>query len=96
MPSRWPAACPQLRASSMTLSASRAPGTGAAATDVVAAALARSGIADTAELTVDQPCPGTVVLTGAVRTRSDHDLATATARSVAGVTAVDDCIDDEC
>ena len=41
-------------------------------------------------------CPGTVVLTGAVRTRSDHDLATATARSVAGVTAVDDCIDDEC
>jgi osmotically-inducible protein OsmY len=37
-----------------------------------------------------------VVLTGAVRTRSDHDLATATARSVAGVTAVDDCIDDEC
>ena len=73
-----------------------APGTGAAATDEIAAALARSGIADTAELTVDQPCPGTVVLTGAVRTRSDHDLATATARSVAGVTAVDDCIDDEC
>jgi len=72
------------------------PGTGAAATDQVAAALARSGLAGTAELTVDQPCPGTVVLTGAVRTRRDHDLATATARSVAGVTAVDDCIDTEC
>jgi len=73
-----------------------APGTADAATDEVAAALARSGIADIAELTVDQPCPGTVVLTGAVRTRRDHDLATATARSVAGVTAVDDCIDAEC
>ena len=72
------------------------PGTGEAATEQVAAALARSGIAGTAELTVDQPCPGTVVLTGAVRTRSDHDLATATARSVAGITAVDDCIDAEC
>ena len=72
------------------------PGTGEAATEQVAAALARSGIAGTAELTVDQPCPGTVVLTGAVRTRRDHDLATATARSVAGVTAVDDCIDAEC
>lgn len=53
-------------------------------------------IDDVAELTVDQPCPGTVVLTGAVRTRSDHDLATATAWSVVGVTAVDDCIDIEC
>jgi osmotically-inducible protein OsmY len=73
-----------------------APGTGEAATEQVAAALARSGIADTAELTADQPCPGTVVLTGAVRTRRDHDLATATARTVAGDAAVDDCIDDEC
>ena len=73
-----------------------APGTGEAAREEVAAALARSGIADIAELTVDQPRPGTVVLTGAVRTRRDHDLATATAWSLAGITAVDDCIDAEC
>jgi osmotically-inducible protein OsmY len=72
------------------------PGTGEAATEEVAAALTRTRIADVAELTVDQPCPGTVVLTGAVRTRSDHDLAIAAAWSVAGVTAVDDCIDAEC
>jgi len=37
-----------------------------------------------------------VVLTGAVRTRSDHDVATAIAWSVAGATAMDDCIDVEC
>jgi osmotically-inducible protein OsmY len=72
------------------------PGTGETANEEVAAALARTGIADLAELTVDEPCPGTVVLSGAVRTGRDHDLAIATARSVADVTAVDDCINVEC
>ena len=71
-------------------------GAGAAAKEEVEAALARTRIADVAGLTVDEPCPGTVVLSGAVRTRSDHDLAIATARSVGGVGAVDDCIDLEC
>jgi hypothetical protein len=47
-------------------------------------------------LTVDEPCPGTVVLSGVVRARRDHDLAIATARSVADVGAVEDCIDLEC
>jgi osmotically-inducible protein OsmY len=73
-----------------------APGTGETATEEVAAALARSTIASVAELTVDQPSPGTVVLTGAVGTRRDHDLAAATAWSVPGVTAVDDCTNLEC
>ena len=72
------------------------PRTGEAVKEEVAAELARTRIADIAELTVDQPCPGVVVLSGAVRTRSDHDLAIATVRSVAGVTAVDDCLDVEC
>ena len=72
------------------------PGTGEAPKEEIAAELARTSVADVAELTVDQPCPGTVVMSGAVRTRSDHDLAIATASSVAGVTAVDDCIDVEC
>jgi osmotically-inducible protein OsmY len=71
------------------------PGAGEAAKEEVAAALARTKVADVAELTVDEPCPGTVVLSGAVRTRSDHDLAIATAWSVADVVAVDDCIDLE-
>ena len=72
------------------------PGTGKAASEEVAAALARTTVADVAELTVDEPCPGTVVLSGAVGTRQDHDLAITTARSVADVTAADDCIDLEC
>jgi BON domain len=72
------------------------PGTGEAAKDEVAAALARTTVADVAGLTVDEPCPGTVVLYGAVRTCSEHDLAITTAWSVAGVGAVDDCIDLEC
>jgi osmotically-inducible protein OsmY len=72
------------------------PGAGEAAKEEVAAALARTKVADVAELTVDEPCPGTVVLSGAVGTRSDHDLAIATAWSVADVAAVDDCIDLEC
>jgi osmotically-inducible protein OsmY len=61
----------------------------------VKAALARTAIADLAELTVDAPCPATVVLSGAVTSRSDHDLAVATAWSVADVEAVDDCIQVE-
>jgi osmotically-inducible protein OsmY len=72
------------------------PGAGEAVDEEVAATLARTTFAGAAELTVDQPSPGTVVLTGAVRTRRDHDLATATAWSVPGVTAIDDCIDVEC
>jgi osmotically-inducible protein OsmY len=72
------------------------PDAGEAAKEEVAAALARTKVADIAELTVDEPCPGTVVLSGAVHTRSDHDLALATAWSVADVGAVDDCIDHEC
>jgi osmotically-inducible protein OsmY len=72
------------------------PGAWEAAREEVAAALARTRIADVAELTVDRPCPGTVVLTGAARTRSDRDLATATAWTADGITAVDDCIDIEC
>jgi len=72
------------------------PRTGEAVKEEVAAELARTSVDHLAELTVDQPCPGTVVLSGAVRIRSDHDLAIATVRSVPGVTAVDDCLDVEC
>jgi osmotically-inducible protein OsmY len=71
-------------------------GTGEAAKEEVVAAFARTRFADVAELTVDEPCPGTLVLSGVVRTRRDHDLAIATARSVADVGVVDDCIDLEC
>jgi hypothetical protein len=72
------------------------PGTGDAAKEEVVAALAQTRFADVAELTVDEPCPGTLVLAGVVRTCRDHDLAIATAWSVADVGAVDDCIDLEC
>ena len=72
------------------------PGAGEAAKEEVVAALARTRFADVAELTVDEPCPGTLVLAGMVRTCGDHDLAIATAWSVADVGAVDDCIDLEC
>ena len=58
----------------------------------VATALWRTAIPDIAELTIDEPRPGTVVLSGALRSSSDHDLAIATAWSVAAVAAVDDCI----
>ncbi len=60
--------------------------------EAVAAALARTVTADLADLTVDAPCQGTVVLSGAVSNRDEHDLAIATAWSVADVDAVDDCI----
>ncbi|HXB48911.1 MAG TPA: BON domain-containing protein [Streptosporangiaceae bacterium] len=49
-------------------------------------------IADVADLTVGSAGWGTAVLSGAVRSRSDHDLAIATAWSVADVQAVEDCI----
>ncbi|HEX9548572.1 MAG TPA: BON domain-containing protein [Acidimicrobiales bacterium] len=65
---------------------------GEAIKEAVAAALARSAIADVADLAVDAQCSGTVVLSGAVHSRSCHDLAIATAWSVADVKAVDDCI----
>ena len=65
---------------------------GEAIKEADAAALARSAIADVADLAVDTPCSGTVVLSGAVHSRSCHDLAIATAWSVADVKAVDDCI----
>jgi osmotically-inducible protein OsmY len=60
--------------------------------DVVASALVSTAIAEVAELTVSSAGWGTVVLSGAVQSRSDHDLAVATAWSVSGVQAVEDCI----
>lgn len=72
------------------------PDTAEAAKEEVVAALARTGFADVAELTVDEPCPGTLVLSGVVRTCRDHDLAIATAWSVVDAGVVDDCIDLEC
>jgi osmotically-inducible protein OsmY len=60
--------------------------------DAVASALACTGISDVAELTVGSAGWGTVLLSGAVRSRSDHDLAIATAWSVSDVQAVEDCI----
>ena len=69
---------------------------GPSITEAVEAALARTAIADLADLTVDTPSPGTVTLAGAVTSRSDHDLAVATAWSVADVEAIDDCIQIEC
>ncbi len=72
------------------------PGTAEAAKEEVVAEPARTGFADVAELTVERPCPGTLVLSGVVRTCSDHDLAIATAWSVVDAGVVDDCIDLEC
>jgi osmotically-inducible protein OsmY len=60
--------------------------------DAVANALACTAIAEVAELTVCSAGWGTVVLSGAVRSRSDHDLAVATAWSVPDVQTVEDCI----
>jgi osmotically-inducible protein OsmY len=60
--------------------------------EAVIAALRASAIRDVAELTVEEPCPGTVVLSGALPRRSDHDVAIALAWSVAGVDVVDDCV----
>lgn len=63
--------------------------------DAVVSALACTAIADIAELTVGSAGWGTVVLSGAVQSRSDHDLAIATAWSVSDVQAVEDCVDVE-
>jgi osmotically-inducible protein OsmY len=72
------------------------PGTGGQTiSEAVQAALARTAIADLADLTVDTPSPGTVTLAGAVTSRSDHDLAIATAWSVTDVETIDDCIQVE-
>jgi osmotically-inducible protein OsmY len=60
--------------------------------DAVASALDGTAIAEVAELTVSSAGWGAVVLSGAVQSRSDHDLAVATAWSVPDVQAVDDCI----
>ena len=68
---------------------------GQAARDAVAAALASTAKADLRDLTVDTSGWGTVVLSGVVQSRSDHDLAIATAMSVADVDTVDDCIQVE-
>jgi osmotically-inducible protein OsmY len=48
-----------------------------------------------AELSVGSAGWGTVVLSGAVRSGGDHDLAIATAWSVPDVQAVEDCIEVE-
>jgi osmotically-inducible protein OsmY len=75
------------------------PGSGpgeASVSEAVQAALAHTAIADLADLTVDTPSPGTVTLAGAVTSRSDHDLAMATAWSVADVKTINDCIQVEC
>jgi osmotically-inducible protein OsmY len=61
--------------------------------ECVAAALRRTAIPDLAELTIDEPRPATVVLSGGLMSRSDRDLAIAW--SVPNVSAVDDCIDVE-
>jgi len=59
----------------------------------VAAAFRRTGSPEITELTIEEPRPRTVVLSGAVHSRTDHELAIAAAWSVASVQAVDDCID---
>jgi osmotically-inducible protein OsmY len=61
--------------------------------DAVVAALRRTDRADLSDLDVESPCNGTVIVFGAVSCRGDRDLAIATARSVADVESVDDCID---
>ncbi len=63
--------------------------------DTVLAALAGTSIADVADLAVCTSGWGTVILSGAVQSRSDHDLAIATALSVADVEVVEDCIQVE-
>jgi len=52
----------------------------------------RSAALGEAGLSVDTMSYGTVILTGMVRSRAEHDEAVATAWSAPGVTAVDDRI----
>ena len=61
----------------------------------IGAALGRTEI-DAGELTVEIPCDGTVVLSGAVSCRADYDRAVAAVWSVPGVIGVDDCIVVDC
>lgn len=63
--------------------------------DAVMAALACTSIADIADLTVTTASWGTVILSGAVQSRSDRDLAIATALGAADVEVVEDCIEVE-
>jgi osmotically-inducible protein OsmY len=63
--------------------------------ETVMAAFAGTSIADVADLSVDTSGRGTVILSGAVQSRTDHDLAIATALSVADVEVVEDCIQVE-
>ena len=63
--------------------------------EAVTAALAGAGVADLADLTVEACGWGSVVLSGSVQSRSDHDLAIAIAWSVADVQCVEDCIQVE-
>ncbi len=63
--------------------------------EAVIAALACTSNGDVADLTVGTSGLGTVVLSGAVQSRTDRELAIATAWSVADVEAVDDCIQVE-
>jgi osmotically-inducible protein OsmY len=63
--------------------------------DTVMTALACTSIADIADLTVTTAAWGTVILSGAVESRSDRDLAIATALGVADVEVVEDCIQVE-
>jgi osmotically-inducible protein OsmY len=52
-------------------------------------------MAEIAERSVGSAGWGTVVLSGAVRSGGDHDLAIATAWTVPDVQAVEDCIEVE-
>jgi len=63
--------------------------------EAVMAALTCASIADIGDLTVSTAGWGTVILSGAVQSRSDHDLAIATTLSVANVEVVEDCIQVE-
>jgi len=63
--------------------------------DAVMAALACTSITDVADLTVGTSGWGTVILSGAVHSGSDRDLAIATALEVADVDVVEDCIQIE-
>jgi osmotically-inducible protein OsmY len=58
----------------------------------ISAAFARSARLDRFELSVDNPLPGLVVLSGTVSSWAEHDAAVAVAWSAPGITDVDDRI----
>jgi osmotically-inducible protein OsmY len=64
--------------------------------DDIVEALAGTAAADDGELCVQGGYDGTVVLSGVVRSWSDHDEAVGAAWSVPGVTAVDDRVIVDC